>query len=132
MSDYEIPSELRYTTDDEWLREEDGHMIVGVTDFAQDQLGDVVYVELPEVGAELTGNEPFGVIESVKAVSDLMAPVSGLVTEVNPLLADQPEKVNEDCYGEGWMIAIAPSNPSELKALLEADEYRASVEERSD
>jgi len=132
LSDYDIPKNLRYTTDDEWLREEDGQLVIGVTDFAQDQLGDIVYVELPEVGAELTAKEPFGVIESVKAVSDLVAPVSGAVMQVNPLLADQPEKVNEDCYGEGWMIAIAPSNPSELEALLEADGYRASVTERSD
>jgi glycine cleavage system H protein len=131
VAEYEIPGELRYTVDDEWVRVEGDRVTVGVTDYAQQQLGDVVYVELPDVGASVEKGEPFGVIESVKAVSDLYAPVSGEVVEVNRDLAEHPEHVNEDCYGDGWMIAIAFEEASEVEALLDAAAYRKHVQERS-
>ena len=131
MADFEIPSDLRYTREDEWCRSEEGRVVVGVTDYAQQQLGDVVFVELPAVGTTIERGEPFGVIESVKAVSDLYAPVSGEVVETNAALADHPEHVNEDCYTDGWMIAIEPSEPGELDGLLDAAQYRKHVEERS-
>ena len=104
MADYEIPAELHYTREDEWCRLEGNRVVIGVTDYAQQQLGDIVFVELPAVGTTIERGEPFGVIESVKAVSDLYAPVSGEVVEVNADLGDRPEQVNEDCYGDGWMI----------------------------
>jgi len=131
VSDIEIPSELRYTNEDEWCRIEGTRVVVGVTDYAQQQLGDVVFVEVPAVGKTVEKGEPFGVIESVKAVSDLYAPVSGEVVEVNAGLADHPELVNEDCYADGWMIAIEASDPAELESLLDAARYRKHVEERS-
>lgn len=131
MADVEIPNELRYTKEDEWCRVEGTRVVVGVTDYAQQQLGDIVFVEVPAVGAAVERGEPFGVIESVKAVSDLYAPVSGDVVEVNTGLADHPELVNEDCYGDGWMIAIEASDPAELESLLAAAQYRKHVEERS-
>ena len=131
MADYEIPEKLRYTADDEWVRAEDDRVVVGVTDFAQQQLGDVVYVELPEIGAEITRGGAFGVIESVKAVSDLIAPITGSVVAMNAGLADRPEAVNEDCYGEGWMIAVSPSDASEVDALFGAEAYLESVRERA-
>jgi glycine cleavage system H protein len=132
VADYNIPTALHYTAEDEWVREDDDRVTVGVTDFAQDQLGDVVYVELPEVGARVVRGQPFGVIESVKAVSDLLSPVSGKVVQVNGDLTDEPEKVNEDCYGAGWMLAIEPSDPSDLAALLDAETYAKSIDERGD
>ncbi len=131
MADYEIPSELRFTREDEWCRIEGKRVIVGVTDYAQQQLGDIVFIELPAVGATIEKGEPFGVIESVKAVSDLYAPLSGEVVEVNPALSDHPESVNEDCYADGWMIAIEASDPSEVEDLLDAAGYRRHIEERS-
>jgi glycine cleavage system H protein len=131
VADIELPSALRYTREDEWCRIEGKRVVVGVTDYAQQQLGDIVFVELPAVGASVEKGEPFGVIESVKAVSDLYAPLSGEVVEVNAALADHPESVNEDCYADGWMIAIEASDPSEVEALLDADQYRRHVEERS-
>ncbi|MCU0668217.1 MAG: glycine cleavage system protein GcvH [Myxococcota bacterium] len=106
-------------------------IVIGVTDYAQQQLGDIVFVELPAVGSSVERGEPFGVIESVKAVSDLYAPVSGEVVEVNGDLADHPEHVNEDCYTDGWMITIEPSDASDLDSLLDAASYRRHVEERS-
>lgn len=131
MSDTEIPSELRYTREDEWCRIEGNRIVVGVTDYAQQQLGDIVFVELPAVGTAVEKGEPFGVIESVKAVSDLYAPVSGEVVEINAGLVDHPENVNEDCYADGWMIAIESSDPAEVGELLDAASYRKHVEERS-
>jgi len=131
VADIEIPSELRYTREDEWCRVEGSRVIVGVTDYAQQQLGDIVFVELPAVGTAVEKGEPFGVIESVKAVSDLYAPVSGEVVETNAALLDHPEHVNDDCYTDGWMIAIEPNEPSDLAALLDAAQYRKHVEERS-
>ena len=132
MSDYDLPDSNRYSKDDEWVREEkDGRVAVGITDYAQQQLGDVVYVELPEVGATYKAGQPFGVIESVKAVSDLYSPITGEVLEVNGELEDAPEKVNEECYGNGWIIKIEPSNQVEFDSLLDADRYRKLVSERS-
>lgn len=132
MSEIEIPPELRYSLEDEWVRQEDGRVVVGVTDYAQDQLGDIVFVELPDVGARFAKGEAFGVVESVKAVSDLYAPVSGEVVAVNGDLAEAPEAVNEGCYEEGWMVALEPSDPDELAVLLDADGYRKHVDDRSD
>jgi glycine cleavage system H protein len=126
----EIPDDLKYTRDHEWARSKGARIIVGITDFAQDQLGDVVYVELPAVGDEVKKGESFGVVESTKAVSELFAPVSGKVVEVNDPLVETPETVNEDPYEEGWMIAIEPSEPAELAALLDAKAYQAFVDEQ--
>ena len=130
MADYEIPAELHYTREDEWCRIEGNRVVIGVTDYAQQQLGDVVFVELPAVGTTVERGEPFGVIESVKAVSDLYAPVTGEVVEVNADLADRPEQVNEDCYGDGWMIAIVVADDADLSEHLDAAAYRRHVEER--
>lgn len=130
MAEIEIPSELRYTKADEWCRIEGSRVVVGVTDYAQQQLGDVVFVELPAVGTAIEKGEPFGVIESVKAVSDLFAPISGEVVETNAALADHPQHVNDECYADGWMIAIEASDPSELSALLDAAGYRKYLENR--
>ena len=125
-----FPEDLKYTREHEWARQKDGRVVVGITDFAQDQLGDVVYVELPAVGDEVKKGESFGVVESTKAVSELFAPVSGKVVEVNDPLVEAPETVNEDPYEEGWMIAIEPSDPKELSELLDVKAYKAFVEEQ--
>ncbi len=130
MSDYELPESLRYSIEDEWVRPEDKCATVGVTDYAQQQLGDIVFVELPEIGRTIEKGEPFGVIESVKAVSDLFAPVAGEIVEVNDALAQQPEAVNEDCYGDGWMIAIQLSDRAELDNLLDAGAYARLIKGR--
>ena len=132
MADYEIPAGLRYSKEDEWARAENGRVTVGITDYAQGQLGDIVFVELPEVGRTVEKGEPFGVIESVKAVSDLYAPISGEIVEVNGDLSERPEVVNEDCYGDGWMIAIVPEDDAELGALLDADAYAEHVRSRKE
>ena len=129
--DFEIPDELYYSTDDEWVFLEDGSVTLGVTDFAQQQLGDIVYVELPSVGNSIAEGEAFGVIESVKAVSDLIAPVAGEVIAVNEDLLDQPEIINDQCYGAGWIIKLRLSNQGQLKSLLGADGYRKLVSKRS-
>jgi len=125
-----IPDDLKYTKDHEWARQKGARVLVGITDFAQDQLGDVVFVELPAVGDEVKKGESFGVVESTKAVSELFAPISGKVVEVNDPLVEAPENINEDPYEEGWMIAIEPSDPSELAALLDAKAYKAHVDEQ--
>ncbi len=130
MADYEIPTELHYTREDEWCRVEGNRVVIGVTDYAQQQLGDIVFVELPAVGTPIERGEPFGVIESVKAVSDLYAPVTGEVVEINADLGDRPEQVNEDCYGDGWLIAVAVSDDEDLSEHLDAATYRRHVEER--
>ena len=129
--DFEIPDELHYSIDDEWVLPEDDTVTLGVTDFAQQQLGDIVYVELPTVGDQLAEGAAFGVIESVKAVSDLNAPVSGQVVAINEELVDQPEIINEECYGGGWIIKVKPSNRDEIDSLLDADTYRKIVSKRS-
>ena len=127
----ELPSGLKYSREHEWVRVEGNIAVIGITDFAQSELGDVVYVELPEVGAEVEANNTFGVVESVKAVSDLFAPVSGVVIEANTTLEDQPELVNSEPYEDGWMIRVEMKDESELNDLLEADSYRAYTEEES-
>jgi glycine cleavage system H protein len=132
VADYDIPQELRYTREDEWVRLEGERVVLGVTDYAQQQLGDVVFVELPAVGATVERGEPFGVVESVKAVADLFGPVSGRVVEVNTTLADQPELVNQDCYGDGWMLVLEPDDPAEVEALLVASDYRQHVKDRAE
>lgn len=122
------PEDLRYSDEHEWVRWADGEAVVGITHHAQEQLGDVVYVELPAVGAEVEQFQPFGVVESVKAASDLYAPLSGRVSAVNAALAEHPELVNEDPYGEGWMIRLQPRDRAELDRLLTPAAYRALVE----
>lgn len=124
-----IPKELRYSKEHEWVAVEDDTARVGITDYAQEQLGDVVYVELPEVGTSVQQEEPFGVVESVKAVSDIFSPVSGTVVAVNVDLPSSPEVVNADPYGEAWMIRIQIRQPAELEALMDADAYLAFVEQ---
>lgn len=130
MGDYETPTTLRFTEDDEWVRVAGDRVTIGITDFAQQQLGDVVFVELPQPGKSFEKGEPFGVIESVKAVADLNAPLTGEVVEVNTDLIEQPESVNEDCYGDGWMIVLAMADASELERLLSPEDYNASVAAR--
>ncbi len=126
----DFPEDLRYTREHEWARKKGGNFVVGITDFAQSQLGDVVYVELPDVGDPVKKGESFGVVESTKAVSELFAPLTGKIVEVNDPLSDAPETVNDDPYEEGWMIVIEPSDPKELEALMDAKAYRAFVEEQ--
>tara|TARA_Y100001970_G_scaffold150948_1_gene185040 strand:+ start:13792 stop:14184 length:393 start_codon:yes stop_codon:yes gene_type:complete len=125
------PTELRYSRDHEWVRTEDDVVRVGITDFAQDALGDVVFVELPEPGLEVQVNTAFGEIESTKSVSDIFSPVSGEITEVNSALEDQPELVNEDPYGDGWVCVIRPTIEGELDALMDAESYEKFVSEES-
>ena len=122
------PRDCKYSKEHEWVRLEGGLATFGITDYAQDQLGDIVYVELPPLGEILTQFKPFGVVESVKAASDLCAPLSGQVLEVNEELSDHPEFVNEDPYGKGWMIRIEPSESSEPDNLLSAEEYEEYLE----
>jgi glycine cleavage system H protein len=124
-----LPKELRYSEEHEWVRVEGDRVRVGITDFAQSELGDIVFVELPEVGAEVTANEPFGSVESVKTVSELYAPISGKVVEVNEELNDNPEFVNESPYEKAWMIVIEPSDLSEVDNLLTAEQYEAMINE---
>lgn len=123
-----IKDNLKYTKDHEWLEIQGDMGTIGVTDFAQGELGDVVYVELPAVGTAIKSGDPFGTIEAVKAVSELYAPVSGTVTEVNTRLADEANLVNQDCYGAGWMIKIKIANAAEANALLNSKDYSQLVE----
>lgn len=118
-----VPEDLHYSKDHEWVRVEADTAVVGITDYAQDSLGDVVYVELPKDGEKFAANESFGSVESVKAVSEVFSPVSGEISGINAILTDEPEKVNEDPYGEGWMIRVKMSNPGEVDSLLTAAEY---------
>jgi glycine cleavage system H protein len=118
-----IPDDLHYSKDHEWVRVEGNIAVVGISDYAQDSLGDVVYVELPKAGDEFAANESFGSVESVKAVSEVFSPVSGVIAGMNEALADEPEKVNQDPYGQGWMIRVEMSNPGEVDSLLTAAEY---------
>jgi glycine cleavage system H protein len=119
----QIPEDLHYSKDHEWVRVEGNIAVVGITDYAQDSLGDVVYVEVPKAGDEFAANESFGSVESVKAVSEVFSPVSGRIVGVNEALADEPEKVNQDPYGAGWMIRVEMSHPGEVDSLLTAAEY---------
>jgi glycine cleavage system H protein len=122
-----VPADLRYTREHEWAKQEDGRIRVGITHFAQEQLGDVVFVELPKAGARVRAHQTFGVVESVKAVSDLFAPVSGEIAEVNAELAQKPETVNQDPYGRGWMLAVTPADPKEWDQLLTAAQYEQFI-----
>lgn len=124
----QIPDDLRYSSDHEWVRLEDGKARVGITDFAQDALGDVVFVDLPEVGASVKAGESISEVESTKSVSEIYAPVTGTIAEVNGDLADSPERLNEDPYGEGWIFVIEVEDPAAVGVLLDAAAYRALVE----
>jgi glycine cleavage system H protein len=125
-----IPSNLKYTKDHEWIKDEgNGMATVGVTDFAQSQLGDIVFIEIETQGETLAKEEVFGTIEAVKTVSDMFMPVSGEVVEVNPKVTEQPDIVNKDPYGEGWMIKIKMTNPAELNDLLNAEQYKEIINE---
>ncbi|WP_462411086.1 glycine cleavage system protein GcvH [Neobacillus sp. Marseille-QA0830] len=124
-----VPKDLRYSEEHEWVKVEGNRVRVGITDFAQHELGDIVFVELPEVGTELSANEPFGSVESVKTVSELYAPVSGKVVEVNEDLNDSPEFVNESPYDKAWMIVVEPSNSSEIDEMLTPEKYEAMIKE---
>ncbi|MDQ2054708.1 MULTISPECIES: glycine cleavage system protein GcvH [Halobellus] len=125
---FETPEDRKYQESHEYATTDDETVTIGITDFAQDELGDVVFVELPEVGDDIAQGEEFGVVESIKAVSDLYAPISGTVTEVNEELFDRPELVNEDPYGEGWMLKVDRADDADFDALLSADEYREQTE----
>jgi glycine cleavage system H protein len=124
----DIPSDLRYSTDHEWARVEEGRVRIGITDYAQDALGDVVFVEVPEVGAKVERGTSFSEVESTKSVSEIYAPVSGVIAEINADLADSPERLNDDPYGEGWICIIDPTDPAQLDELLDAEGYRALIE----
>lgn len=123
-----VPDDLRYTSDHEWARLEDGRIRIGITDFAQDALGDVVFVQVPAVGTEVEAGASFSEVESTKSVSDVYAPVSGVVVEVNTELADSPERLNSDPYGEGWICVIEPRAGADLAALMDAAAYRQLIE----
>jgi glycine cleavage system H protein len=127
-----VPEDLHYSKDHEWVRVEGDIATIGITDYAQNSLGDVVYVELPKAGEGFTSNESFGSVESVKAVSELFTPVTGQVTEVNGALEDQPEKVNTDPYGDAWMIRLKMSSPGEVDSLLTAAEYEDFTKEETE
>jgi len=127
-----VPENLHYSKDHEWVRVEGDTAVIGITDHAQDQLGDVVYVELPKVGEEFAAHESFGSVESVKAVSELFTPVSGEVTGVNEAFTDEPEKVNKDPYGDGWMIKIKMKSAGEVDSLLTAAEYETFTKPESE
>jgi len=126
-----FPQNVRYTREHEWARLDDGVVTVGITGYATDQLGDVVFVELPEVGARIEAMKPFGVVEAVKTVSDLYAPLSGEIVEVNGALVDNPGIVNQSPYEEGWMIRLRPSDPAAFDALLSPSDYERIVEEQN-
>jgi glycine cleavage system H protein len=124
----EFPEDVRYSREHEWTRsEDDGRVRVGITDFAQDALGDVVYVDLPEPGTKVTAGQPFGEVESTKSVSDVYAPVSGTIVERNGALEEKPELVNEQPYGDGWLVAIEPSEAAQLEQLLDSGAYKEHV-----
>jgi glycine cleavage system H protein len=124
---FDVPDDCRYLESHEWARRQDDTVRIGITDFAQDELGDVVFVELPDEGTHLDRETDFGVVESIKAVSDIYTPVSGTVAATNEVLIDQPELVNDDSYGEGWMIEIELADESEFGDLLSPDEYRNQI-----
>ena len=123
----EFPEDLRYTKEHEWARADGTRVRIGITDFAQDALGDVVYVDLPEVGAEVTASQAFGEVESTKSVSDVFSPLTGTIVERNPLLDERPELVNEQPYGDGWLIVIEVGDPALVEQLLDAAAYQAFI-----
>ena len=124
----EFPEDLRYTKEHEWTRIEGDRVRIGITDFAQDALGDVVYVDLPEVGATVEADQPLGEVESTKSVSDVYSPISGTIVERNPLIDERPELVNEQPYGDGWLLVIEPSDAAAAGSLLDAPGYRAFLD----
>ncbi|MCL4423755.1 MAG: glycine cleavage system protein GcvH [Actinobacteria bacterium] len=119
----EVPADLRYSADHEWARSEEQGVRIGITDFAQDALGDIVFVQLPKAGDSVRAGEPLGEVESTKSVSEVFAPISGTVAEVNEALVDSPERLNADPYGQGWICVVAPSDPAELDDLMDAKGY---------
>jgi glycine cleavage system H protein len=123
-----LPDDLRYSSDHEWVRLEDGRLRLGITDYAQDALGDVVFVEMPELGALVAASAKVSEVESTKSVSDIFAPVAGRVVEVNSELSDSPERLNDDPYGEGWICIIEPTDPVDVESLLDVDAYRRLIE----
>lgn len=125
----EYPNDLRYTKEHEWVRAEGGAVRIGITDFAQDALGDVVYVDLPEVGTEVHAAQAFAEVESTKSVSDVFSPIEGSIAARNPLIEERPELVNEQPYGDGWLVLVTPLDPAAVEGLLDAEAYRAFVEE---
>lgn len=127
----EFPEDLRYTKEHEWARADGTRVRIGITDFAQDALGDVVYVDLPEVGAEVTASQAFGEVESTKSVSDVFSPLTGTIVERNPLLDERPELVNEQPYGDGWLIVIEIDDPALVEQLLDAAAYQAFIQQGS-
>ena len=127
----DFPDNLFYTKEHEWIKIDGNTATIGITDYAQEQLGDIVFVDLPSVGQELKREDTFGVVESVKSVSDCYAPVTGKVAEINEDLADNPQMLNEDCYGEGWLIKLQLKDAGETKKLMKATEYQAFVKEES-
>jgi glycine cleavage system H protein len=128
----EFPEGLKYSKEHEWVLVEGSTATIGITEFAQEELGDIVYVELPEVGEKIVKDDPFGAVESVKAVSDVYAPVSGAVLEINDILPDNPETINDDPYGDGWMIRVELSDVDDLKDLMDADEYAEYVQQQKE
>lgn len=128
----EFPETLKYSKEHEWVRVEGHIATVGITEYAQQELGDVVYVDLPEAGEKIVKDDPFGAVESVKAVSDIYAPVSGTVLEINDALPDSPETINEDPYGDGWLIKVEMTELDELKELMNADEYAEYVDQEKE
>jgi glycine cleavage system H protein len=131
MGDWKTPGDVRYTESDEWVKLKGDEATVGLTDYAQDQLSDVVFVELPAVGDNLAKGDSFGVVESVKAASDMYMPLGGEITAVNEALEDSPELVNEDPFGKGWMIRVKASDPSEVEGLMDAKAYEAHCDARA-
>jgi len=128
----EFPEGLKYSKEHEWVLVEGQTATIGITEFAQEELGDIVFVELPEVGEKVVKDDPFGAVESVKAVSDVYAPVSGAVLEVNDVLPDNPETINDDPYGDGWLIRVELSDADDLKDLMDADEYAEYVAQQKE
>ena len=124
-----LPDDLLYSKEHEWVKVKGDTALIGITDFAQSELGDIVYVELPEVGAEITADEPFGSVESVKTVSELYAPINGKVVAVNEALSDSPEDINDSPYEDGWMIEVEIADKSDLDKLLSAEQYEESIED---
>jgi glycine cleavage system H protein len=123
-----VPDDLRYTSDHEWARLEDGLVRIGITDYAQDALGDVVFVQVPDVHTEIKAGDRFSEVESTKSVSDIYAPITGTIVEVNTDLADAPQRINEDPYGDGWLCVIRPADDAELESLLDAAAYQALID----
>ncbi len=128
----DFPEGLKYSKEHEWVLVEDDVAIIGITEFAQGELGDIVFVELPDVGEKISKDDPFGSLESVKAVSDIFAPISGAVTEINDDLKENPETINEDPYGDGWMIKVQMTDMDELKDLMSSDDYAEFIEQQKE